>query len=162
MPEQANEVLEVVGLGIPFEQLPVGRKFRSQRRTITETDLINFITVTGFLEVLFTDMEFLKHESVIKGRVVPAALPYTLVEGMLAQATMQHIAVGFLGMEFGVDGPTFVGDTVHVEVEILECRASRTRPDRGVVRSMNRIINQNGEQVIWYTPKRMLKGSAPK
>ena len=51
---------EVLGLGIYFEDLPVGRKFRTIGRTLTEADLVNFIGVTGLTEVLFSNVEFLK------------------------------------------------------------------------------------------------------
>ncbi len=68
--------IETVGVGIHWEDLPVGRKFKTVGRTITEADLANFISCTGMLEVLFTNVEFLRTESAIKGRVVPAALAY--------------------------------------------------------------------------------------
>jgi hypothetical protein len=41
------------------------------------------------VEVLFTNVEFLKTESAIKGRVLPAALVYSFAEGLLIQAAMQ-------------------------------------------------------------------------
>jgi len=41
---------EVLGLGIYFEDLPIGRKFRTIGRTLTEADLVNFISVTGLTE----------------------------------------------------------------------------------------------------------------
>jgi len=49
----------------------VGTKFRTFRRTLTETDLVNFISVTGMLEAIFVDAE---HGGVMGGRPVPAAL----------------------------------------------------------------------------------------
>ena len=51
---------ELLGLGLYFEDLPVGRKFRTIGRTLTETDLVNFIGVTGMTEVLFSNTEFLR------------------------------------------------------------------------------------------------------
>ncbi len=57
------EKIETVGLGIPWEDLPVGRKFKTVGRTVTETDLVNFITCTGMLEVLFTNTEFTSRKS---------------------------------------------------------------------------------------------------
>jgi acyl dehydratase len=81
---------EVLGLGQYFEDLPLGRKFRTIGRTLTEADLVNFIGVTGMTEVLFSNVEFLEHESDIKRRVVPAAMVYSFAEGLLIHATMQH------------------------------------------------------------------------
>jgi hypothetical protein len=84
--------LEVLGLGLCFEDLPVGRKFRTIGRTLTEADLVGFIGVTGMTEVLFTNREFLERENDIKARVVPAAMVYAFAEGLLVQATRSPAA----------------------------------------------------------------------
>ena len=148
--------MEIVGLGFFFEDLPVGRAFGTIGRTVTDADITNFINATGMLENLFTDLEFLKTESDIKGRVAPGALVYCFAEGLLVQATMQHTGFAFLNMELDVHRPTLAGDTIRVECEVVEARLTR-RPGRGLVRTRNRIVNQNGEAVITYTPLRMLK-----
>ena len=62
---------EIVGLGIHFDDLPLGRKFKTVGRTITETDIVLFINTIGMTEVLFTNYEFIKHESPTQGRVEP-------------------------------------------------------------------------------------------
>lgn len=148
---------EVLGLGIYFEDLPVGRKFRTIGRTLTEADLVNFIGVTGLTEVLFSNVEFLQNESDIKQRVVPAAMVYSFAEGLLVHATMQHTGFAFLNMELNVAGPTFAGDTIHVECEVVESRRSRNRPSRGLVRTMNRVVKQDGKVALTYNPLRMVK-----
>ena len=124
--------IETVGLGIHWEDLPVGRKFKTVGRTVTEADLVNFITCTGMLEVLFTNTEFIEKESAIKGRVVPGALAYTFAEGLLIQSVMQGVGLAFLNMELDIKAPTFVGDTIHVECEVIECqRQEATGPGTG-------------------------------
>jgi len=152
------EDIETVGVGIHWEDLPVGRKFKTVGRTITEADLVNFISCTGMLEVLFTNVEFLKSASAIKGRVVPAALVYAFAEGLLVQAAMQNVGLAFLNMELDVKGPTFVGDTIHVECEVIECQESKKRPGVALVRTRNQIAKQDGTVVVVYTPLRMVKG----
>ena len=149
--------METVGLGFPFDELPVGRKFKTIGRTITEADIVNYVNCTGLTEVLFTDAEFRAQESVIKGRFAPAMLAYALAEGLLAQATLQHMGLAFLNMELNVHNPVFAGDTVHVEVEVIEARVSRSRPDRGLVRTRNEVVKQDGTKVLTYTPLRMVK-----
>ncbi len=150
--------IETVGLGIRWEDLPVGRKFKTVGRTITDADLANFVSCTGMLEVLFTNVEFLRTESAIKGRVVPAALAYAFAEGLLVQAAMQNTGLAFLNMELDVKAPTFVGDTIHVECEVIESQESKRRPGVGLVRTRNQIVKQDGTVVIVYTPLRMVKG----
>src|SRR5580692_10196803 len=68
--------METVGLGFCFEDLPVGRQFKTIGRTVTEADITNFVNCTGIVEVLFTNIEFLAHKSDIKGRPAPGALVY--------------------------------------------------------------------------------------
>lgn len=148
---------EVLGLGQYFEDLPVGRKFRTIGRTLTEADLVNFIGVTGMTEVLFSNVEFLKHESDIKQRVVPAAMIYAFAEGLLVHGTMQHTGFAFLHMELDVKAPTCVGDTIHVACEVIESRRSASRPNRGLVRSFNQVRKQDGTVVLTYSPLRMVK-----
>ncbi|MCB1744146.1 MAG: MaoC family dehydratase N-terminal domain-containing protein [Gammaproteobacteria bacterium] len=148
--------MKTVGLGMCWEELEVGTRFKTIGRTITEADLVGFINCTGMTEVLFTDVPYAEEHSPMQGRVVPGALAYTLAEGLLVQSTMQHTGLAFLHMEFHVRGPTFVGDTIHVEVEVLESRA--TSKGRGLVRTRNLIVNQDGNTVIEYTPLRMVAG----
>ena len=45
----------VLAHGFHFEDVPLGATFRSNRRTITETDLVNFVNLTWFTEELFTN-----------------------------------------------------------------------------------------------------------
>ena len=149
--------METVGLGFFYEDLPVGRAFKTIGRTVTEADITNFINATGMVEVLFTNTEFLREESDIKGRVAPGALAYCFGEGLLVQSVMQHTGLAFLGMELTIEGPTFAGDTLHVECEVIEARLSQSRPGRGLVRTRNRVIKQDGTPVLTYTPLRMIK-----
>ncbi|HYC49260.1 MAG TPA: MaoC/PaaZ C-terminal domain-containing protein [Burkholderiales bacterium] len=149
--------METVGLGFFFEDLPVGRKFRTIGRTITEADIVNFVNCTGMVEVLFTNTEFLKNESDIKGRLAPGALVYSMAEGLLCQATMQHTGYAFLGMQLDVKSPVFAGDTIHVECEVVEARLSQSKAGRGLVRTNNRVVKHDGTVAITYTPMRMLK-----
>ena len=148
--------METVGIGKYFEDLPLGLKFRTIGRTVTESDIINVINATGMLEVLFTNTGYLKNESVIKGRLVPAILVLGFAEGQLMQTVLQKTGLAFLDMEMKVHGPTFAGDTIHVEVEVIEARAT-SKPDRGLVRTRNSVFTQAGTKVLEYTPLRMVK-----
>jgi acyl dehydratase len=153
----ASDDIPTLGLGQYFEDLPVGRRFRTIGRTIFEGDIINFIGTTGMTEVLFTNLEFLEHESDIKGRLAPGSLVFCFAEGLLVHATMQKTGYAFLGMTLKIENPVFAGDTIHVEVEVTESRRSRSRPNRGIVTTMNRVIKQDGKVALTYTPTRMVK-----
>jgi acyl dehydratase len=149
--------MEIVGLGFFLEDLTPGRKFRSVSRTITEPDLVNYINATGLLEVLFTNTEFLKSGSAVKGRLVPGMMAYALIEGILTQSVMQGTGLAFLGMEVKIENPVFVGDTIHAEVEVLEARPSKSRPGTGIVRTRNQVVKHDGTVALTYTPVRLVK-----
>ena len=149
--------MKLLGHGMYWQDMPVGAKFKTYGRTITETDIVNFISCTGFLEVLFTDMEYVREHSAIKGRLAPGALVYALGEGLAMLGTIQGTGLAFLHMEMDVKGPTFAGDTVHVEIEVIEQRAA-SKGGRGLVRTRNTIINQKGDTVLVYTPLRLMAG----
>jgi acyl dehydratase len=148
----------LLGHGFFWQDLEVGQKLQTFNRTVTETDLVNFISCTGMLEVLFTNTEFIEKESAIKGRVVPGALAYTFAEGLLIQSVMQGVGLAFLNMELDIKAPTFVGDTIHVECEVIECQESKKRPGLGLVRTRNQVVKQDGTVVLVYTPLRLVKG----
>ena len=149
--------MEMLGLGLYFEDLPVGKQYRTIGRTVTETDIINFLNVTGMVEVLFTNVEYLRNESEFERRLVPAALTYSFGEGLHIQAALQHTGYAFLNMQFDIENPVFAGDTIHVECEVIEARPSRSRPGLGLVRTRNKIVKQDGVVAIVYTPLRMIK-----
>ncbi len=145
------------GHGLYWQDMALGATYRTFGRTITETDLVNFISCTGMLELLFTNEVYRQTESAIKGRLVPGALVYSMAEGLTIADTIQGTGMAFLGMQLDIKGPTFVGDTIHVDIEVIEQRAS-SKPGRGLVRTRNTVINQKGETVMEYTPVRMMKG----
>jgi acyl dehydratase len=142
-----------IGRGYCYEDLKVGMRFRTHRRTIAQSDLANFVNLTWITEELFAVAD--DSSRAIKGRPVPGALVYSFAEGLLLPS-MQDTGLAFLNAMLDVKGPTVVGDTIHVEVEVTECRLT-SKGDRGLVRFANKVVNQRGETVIEYNPLRMLK-----
>jgi len=145
--------LQVVGRGFSFEDLIVGFRFRTHRRTIAEADVAAFVNLTWLTEELFTVED--DSARAIKGRAVPGALVYSFAEGLLLP-TMQDTGLAFLNATLDVKGPTLVGDTIHVEAEVTEHRLA-SKGDRGLVRFANKVVNQRGEAVLEYNPLRLLK-----
>jgi acyl dehydratase len=147
-----------LGLGLRWEDTPVGFRFRTIGRTITEADITAFVGVTGMTEVLFTNTEYLKEQSLFGGRrLVPGALVYSFAEGLLMQSVVQGVGLAFLGMELEVMKPSFAGDTIHLDCEVIEARAT-SKPGRGIVKTRNQVLNQAGDIVMVYTPTRLVKG----
>jgi acyl dehydratase len=152
-----NPTLPITGRGYGYEDLKVGFRFRTHRRTIAESDLANFINLTWLTEELFAVVEKPGDDTsrAIKGRPVPGALVYAFAEGLLLP-TMQDTGLAFLNATLDVKGPTVVGDTIHVESEVIEARLT-SKGDRGLVRFANKVVIQDGRTVLEYNPLRMLK-----
>ena len=145
--------IPIIGHGYFYEDLKPGFRFRTHRRTIAEADLANFINLTWLTEELFSVAD--DSQRVIKGRPVPGAMVYSFAEGLLLPS-MQDTGLAFLNATIDVKGPTLVGDTIHVESEVVEARLT-SKGDRGLVRFANRVVNQEGKPVLEYNPLRMLK-----
>jgi acyl dehydratase len=143
----------VVGRGFCFEDLRVGFRFKTHRRTLAEADAAAFVNLTWLTEELFAVAD--DSQRAIKGRPVPGALVYSFAEGLLLPS-MQDTGLAFLNCTLDIKGPTVVGDTIHVECEVIEHRLA-SKGDRGLVRFANKVLNQRGEVVLEYNPLRLLK-----
>jgi len=146
----------LLGKGWYYDEMPVGFRFRTKRRTITEADLGAFINLTWFTEDLFVNTEA-GQERALKGRVVPAMMLYCFAEGLVCPS-MEFTGLAFLSSEIDVKAPTVVGDTIHIECEVIEVRKA-AKGNRGLVRTQNSIVNQRGETVLVYRPLRLVSGS---
>ena len=150
--------MKTVGIGFYWDELKIGQRFKTLNRTITESDIVNFIGVTGMVETLFTDLTFGDHGGgEIKGRVVPAALSYTIIEGLLCQNTMQTTGLALLKVEKEIHKPVFAGDTIHAKVEVKNIRKT-SKGNRGIVTTENLVMNQKDENVITYQAVRLMAG----
>ncbi len=148
--------MEMIGGGFFWQEMTLGRKMHTRGRTITETDLVNFVGLSWFNEQIFTDEEYIRSQAHIKGRLAPGALLFIIAEGLVAPS-MEGTGMAFLNMELDIKKPSFVGDTVHVEIEVIEARAA-SKGNRGLVRTRNTLVNQKAETVMIYTPLRLIRG----
>jgi acyl dehydratase len=148
--------LPTLGQGFVWQQLSIGQKFRTFRRTITETDLVNFISVTGMLEAIFIDAEF--DGGAIPGRPVPAALTYSIIEGFILQTMIQGTGLAMLELEQKILAPVKVGDSISATVEVTGIKPT-SKSGRAVVDSRIDVFNQRSEKVMTYIARRLLAGA---
>ena len=151
----AQEPIQTLGQGFYWQDIHPGMKFKTFRRSITETDLVNFISVTGMLEAIFIDAGF--DAGAITGRPVPAALTYTLIEGFILQSMIQGTGLAMLELQQSIHAPVKVGDAIEATVEITAVTPT-SKSGRAVVDSMIEVFNQRQEKVMTYTAKRLLAG----
>jgi acyl dehydratase len=53
--------------------------------------------------------------------------------------------------------PVRPGDTLRVRATVTEARRSRSKPDRGIVRSFVEVLNQDGEVVMSLRPMNLMR-----
>lgn len=144
--------------GMTWEQMTPGSTFRTAKRTVTETDLVQFITWGGFNEPLFYDASHAQAGG-YTGRLIPGAMIYCIAEGLILQTNVLNgTGLAFMHMELTVKRPVYVGDTLHALVHTVESRAS-SKPGRGVVTAFVSVRNQHDDEVLTFTPVRLIRGA---
>ena len=148
--------------GITFENFRPGDRFVTARRTITETEIMQFVSLVGLFEPLFIDAEYIRNESLYGERIAPGSLTFSMAEGLTVQTGIIHgTGMAFLGLEkMRLFAPVKVGDTIQVDIEVLDTKEVKSRSG-GIVRFRQKVNNQRGETVMEYEVARMIKGSSP-
>ena len=96
---------------------------------------------------LHLDAEYMKNTEFGKP-LVNSCLTLGFMVGISVNDTTHGTTVANLGWdEVRFPKPLFCGDTIRVESEVLETRASRSRPDNGIVVFAHRAFNQHNELV---------------
>lgn len=143
--------------GLTYEEHTVGATFRTAGRTVSETDIVSFVNLCGLNEPLFMDMEYVARESLFGRRAAPGTLTFALSEGLVMQTGLIHgTGMAYLGGQMRVVAPVLEGDTLTVDVEVVDKRETR-KADRGIVSYRHRVVNQRGETVLEIDLQRMIR-----
>jgi acyl dehydratase len=148
---------------IYFENLIVGQRFRSQGRTLTETDIVNFAGLSGDFNALHTDESYAattQHGTRIAHGLLVLAIASGLSSRMAVMRGLERTLVGLANLECRWLKPARIGDTLHVAAEILELVPS-SRPDRGTVLMRRSAMNQHDVVVMESDWKLVLKRRIP-
>ncbi len=144
-----------LGQGFYWQDLRVGAEFETFSRTITESDLVQFINCTGMLEAIFIEEGY--SGGAMKGRPVPGALTYTFIEGFILQSMIQGTGLAMLELQQKIHAPVQVGDTIRARIVVDDIRPT-TQSGRAVVTSTVHVLNQEDTEVMTYVAKRLLAG----
>jgi itaconyl-CoA hydratase len=150
--------------GRVFEDFEVGDVYEHPLgRTITAADNIWFTCLTMNTNAIHFDAEYAR-QTEFKKPLVNSCFTLALVTGQsVIDLTMNGVAN--LGWdEVRLPHPLFEGDTVYASSEVLETRASRSRPKAGLVKVKTTGLNQDGHIVIEFTRTFMVwkRGHVPK
>jgi acyl dehydratase len=133
--------------GLTFDQFNIGDAFSSQARTVTEADVVNFAGLSGDFNPLHTDEEFCK-TTPFGTRIAHGMLVAAMSTGMSNwTGVFEGTTLALMEQVIQYKAPTKFGDTVHLELKVLE-KKETSKPDRGVVVFETRVINQEGKAVI--------------
>ncbi|HTS93645.1 MAG TPA: MaoC family dehydratase [Stellaceae bacterium] len=140
-----------------FEDFAVGDRFVTHGVTLTESMIIDF-ALRYDPQPFHIDIEAAK--STIFGGLIASGFQ-TLALGfrmVLESGVFRAAGTGSPGFdELRWLRPVRPGDTLHTEFEVLETKASSSKPDRGSARVKFWIKNQKGEDVITFTAIELLR-----
>lgn len=131
-----------------FDEWQVGERIEHEiRRTVTETDNLLFSTMTHNPQPLHIDAEAAR-ASEFGQILVNGTFTFALMVGLSVGDTTLGTLVANLGYDrLVMPRPVFLGDTLRATSEVKELRASKSRPDAGIVTFVHEAINQRGEVV---------------
>ena len=135
--------------GLYFEEFELGQVFEhALRRTVTEMDNTLFSALTHNPQPLHIDHHFAATESEFKRPIVNSLFTLGLMIGISVGDTTLGTTIANLGMtDVKFPNPVFHGDTVHVTTEVATKRASRSRPEAGIVEFVHKAFKQDGKLV---------------
>lgn len=126
-----------------FEDVEVGLRFETPRRTVTEADLVAFAGVSGDFNPLHTDAGFAAQTSYGE-RIAHGALVLSLATGLRQRVGLfDGTLLGLLEIRrWRFAAPVRIGDTIRVRSEVTELRPT-SKPDRGVMVQRVEVVNQD-------------------
>lgn len=122
-----------------YDDLELGQKAQQQKQ-VTEQDILLFAAVSGDCNPVHLDAEYAA-TTLFKERIAHGMFSGALISAAIA-CNLPGPGTIYLGQELSFSRPVKLGDTLTVELEVLE-KLAKNR-----VRIATRVFNQNQEQVV--------------
>ena len=134
--------------GLWFEDLTEGLVVDAEwTRTVTESDNVMFCALTMNVQKLHLDAEFAATTE-YRRPLVNSIFTLGLMIGMTVHNLTDGTTLGNLGMTSTIfPNPVFAGDTIRALSTVVAARASKSRPDAGIVTFRHEGFNQKGQLV---------------
>jgi 3-hydroxybutyryl-CoA dehydratase len=134
--------------GLYFEEFEVGQKIISAGRTISESDIITFAGLSGDFNQIHTDAEFSK-STPYGQRIAHGLLGLSVASGLaMRTGILEGTVLAFREInEWKFVKPIFIGDSIRVEMEVIETKAL-PRIGGGSVLIAVELKNQRQETVM--------------
>jgi len=110
--------------GMYFEEFQVGQHIISTSRTVTESDVVTFAGLSGDYNQIHTDAEYSK-KTPFGQRVAHGLLGIAIASGLaMRTGVLEGTTLAFREInEWKFSKPIFIGDTVHVDLDVKEIKA---------------------------------------
>lgn len=146
---------------IYWEDLPAGTVMDLGTYEVTREEILEFAHKYD-PQPFHVDEEAAKH-SIFGGLIASGWHTCSMMMRLLCDGLLLRAAsLGSPGMdEVRWLKPVRPGDTLHAKMEIVESRASQSKPDRGVIRSRWEVHNQSGELVMTMEGRGMYRRRSP-
>jgi len=135
---------------VAYDDLSPGDRFVTAGRTVTDADIVNFAGLSGDYNQLHTDAEFAA-KTPHGQRIAHGLLVLSIMSGLATRLPlnkfMEKAIIGLAGLQAKWLRPVFIGDTLHVVVEVVSKEPGR-KPGRGTVLFKRSALNQKGETVL--------------
>lgn len=134
--------------GMFFEEFEVGQRITSPGRTITEADVVTFAGLSGDSNAIHTDAEFAKGTA-FGQRVAHGLLGVSIVSGLaMRTGIMEGTVIAFREIkDWKFSLPVFIGDTIHVIMEVKEKKAMPRLGGGSILLSLD-VHNQDDQTVM--------------
>jgi len=144
-------------LGLYFEDFIVGAEIKhALSKTIFESDNNLFSLLTMNHHPLHTNIDYAVKNQHGKILVV-GTLVFSLVVGITVPDISGKAIANLVYEDIRHLAPVFLNDTIYARTKILDKRNSKSKPDRGIVYVETIGYNQNGEDVISFRRKVLIK-----
>jgi 3-hydroxybutyryl-CoA dehydratase len=134
--------------GMYFEEFQPGQKLVSAGRTITESDVVTFAGLSGDFNQIHVDAEYSKNTP-FGQRVAHGLLGLAIASGLVVQTgLMEGTIILFREItEWKFVKPIYLGDTIHVDIEVVETKDMR-RLGGGIILIDLDVKNQANDTVM--------------
>lgn len=127
-----------------YADIAVGETLVSRGRTVTEADIVTWCGHTGDYFVLHTDADYAAGTR-FGQRIAPGIMVYAFAAGLGVPPAAPAIVANLGADELRFVAPVFIGDTIHLEAEVL---SREDRRQGGAVTLRWDAVNQNGVTVM--------------
>lgn len=111
--------------GLHFEEFEIGQQLQTIGRTVTEADIVNFAGLSGDYNRIHTDAVYAAQDT-FGQRVAHGLLIQSIATGLTVQSgAIEGTVLAFRELNCKFSLPIFIGDTIHVELEVTEKKAFR-------------------------------------